>query len=77
MFIELARSPNALAVPRIPVWNEYSDEQNVAYSRVFDRLMGPEEALADVQRRMQQKMDRYMRRWDRIKDGRLKEWSER
>ena len=77
MFIELARSPNALAVPRIPVWNEYGDEQNVAYSRVFDQLMGPEEALADVQRRMQQKMDRYMRRWDRIKDGRLKEWSER
>jgi multiple sugar transport system substrate-binding protein len=77
MFIELAKSPNALTVPRIPIWNEYGDEQNVAYSRIFDQIMEPEEALGIVQERLQQKLDRYMRRWDRIKDERIKEWSER
>jgi hypothetical protein len=36
----------------------------------------PQEALDQVQNRMQWRFDRVARRWDAVKDLRLKEWSE-
>jgi len=74
-FLALARSPNAIPVPRISVYNEYVDEMSVAADRIFNLLATPEVALGDVQARMQWKFDRVLRRWDLIKDDRLKEWS--
>lgn len=73
-FIELARSPNAVAVPRLSNWREYDIEMTIAAMRVRYLLMSPEEALAVVQQRMQWRYDRIMRRWDLVQNERLAEW---
>jgi len=75
-FIKLAKSPNARHVPMMSVYNEYVDEMNVACDRMFNLLATPEKALTDVQERVQWKYDRVMRRWDLVKEDRLKQWSE-
>ncbi len=75
-FIELARSPNARSVPRLTVWAEYSDEMNVAADRVISLQATPQEALDQVQQRIQWRFDRVMRRWDVVRAERLREWSE-
>lgn len=76
LFIDLAKSTNAMAVPRIPIWTEMTSEMSVAYDQVFRLLRTPEEALNAVQDRLQWRMDRIVRRWDVIEKERLKEWSE-
>jgi len=76
VFIELSKSPNARAVPRMPVYNEFIDEMNVACDRILNLLATPEEALKDVENRVQWKLDRVIRRWDMVKKKRMKEWSE-
>ena len=76
VFIDLARSPNARCSPRITVWNEYEEELRIAYDKVFNGLATPEDALAEVQKRSQWKFERVMRRWDLVKDERMKEWSQ-
>lgn len=73
-FIELAKSPNAQHVPRLSIWGEYNDEMNVAVDRVTALDATPQEALDAVQLRMQWKLDRILRRWDAVRDERLKEW---
>jgi ABC-type glycerol-3-phosphate transport system substrate-binding protein len=75
VFIDLAASPNARAVPRLPIWNEYKSELLVAYNRAFAQLLSPHQALQEVQKRCQWKLDRRTRRWDRIKDKRQQEWN--
>ncbi|HBA83756.1 MAG TPA: hypothetical protein DCZ95_06645 [Verrucomicrobia bacterium] len=75
-FIELAKSPNARTVPRMSVWLIYSDEMGVAFGQVGTLLTTPQAALDDVQRRTQWKFDRVMRRWDLVKEDRMKEWSQ-
>jgi multiple sugar transport system substrate-binding protein len=74
VFIDMAKSPNAHYVPRLPIWNEVSTEMIVAYDQVFRLLKTPEEALGAVQTRVQWRLDRVMRRWDAIEQERLKEW---
>ncbi|MFI5337996.1 MAG: ABC transporter substrate-binding protein, partial [Opitutales bacterium] len=76
-FIELARSPGARYVPRLPNWREYEIELTIAAMRVRYLLMTPEQALAVVQERVQWRYDRILRRWDIVKDERLSEWRER
>lgn len=75
-FIELAKSPDAQYVPRLSVWGEYNDEMGVAVDRVTSLEAMPKEALDEVQQRMQWKLDRVQRRWDAVKEARIKEWSE-
>ena len=75
-FIELAKSPSAQYVPRLTVWAEYNDEMNVAANRVITLVATPQEALDEVERRMQWRFDRVARRWDAVKEERLKEWSD-
>jgi len=75
-FIDLAKSPDALHAPRLPIWGEYNDEMNVAIDRVMALTATPQQALDAVESRLQWKMDRVMNRWDAVKDQRLKEWSE-
>jgi ABC-type glycerol-3-phosphate transport system substrate-binding protein len=75
-FIDLAKSPGAQSAPRLSVWGEYNDEMNVAVDRVTSLDATPQEALDQVQQRMQWKLDRVLRRWDAVKVARTKEWSE-
>ncbi len=72
-FIELARSPNALQVPRLSFWFEYRDEMSAADERVRS-LVPASEALQYVQKRLTWKGERVWRRWDRIGRERQEEW---
>ncbi|HVU36217.1 MAG TPA: ABC transporter substrate-binding protein [Opitutaceae bacterium] len=73
-FANLARSPGARAVPRIGIWRDYDTEMSIAAQRVRSLEASPEQALAEVQKRMQWQEDRAMRRWDLIKTERMAEW---
>jgi ABC-type glycerol-3-phosphate transport system substrate-binding protein len=74
VFIRLARSPHAGYVPRLSVWNEYRDEMLVAADQVLTLSTDPASACRQVQRRVQWKFDRVLRRWDLIEAERRKEW---
>jgi maltose-binding protein MalE len=76
-FTALSRSPNARAVPRLAIWRDYDTEMSVAAMSVRFLLKTPEEALAEVQKRVQWRLDRVIRRWDIVKDERVAEWRER
>ena len=76
VFIELANSPHAQVSPRLSIWGDYNEELRVAIDRVMSLVMTPKEALAQAQKRTQWKFDRVLRRWDAVKDERIKEWSE-
>ena len=72
----MAKSPHASYVPQMPIWNEASAEMGVAYDQAFRLLKTPEEALGEVQTRVQWRLDRILRRWDKVAAERLKEWSQ-
>jgi ABC-type glycerol-3-phosphate transport system substrate-binding protein len=74
LFIELSRSPAARSVPRLSMWHEYDAELAVARERVLALSSTPKDALADVQERMQWRLDRLMRRWDAVGSQRVAEW---
>lgn len=74
VFMNLAASPHVRAVPRLTVWNEYDEELRIACDRAFLGLRTPEDALREAQDRVQWKYDRVLRRWDLIRDERLREW---
>ena len=75
-FVELAKSPDAQYAPRLSIWGEYNDEMNVAIDRIMALSATSQQALDAVQGRLQWKMDRVLKRWDAVKDERLKEWSD-
>lgn len=74
LFVELARSPGARAVPRLSIWREYDSEMAVAIEAVINLRVTPAAALEKVQARVQWRLDRVMRRWDAVRDERLEEW---
>jgi len=74
LFIALARSPAARYIPRLAIWREYDAELVVARERVLGLHASPEEALAEVQSRVQWKLDRGLRRWDLVGPERMAEW---
>jgi ABC-type glycerol-3-phosphate transport system substrate-binding protein len=74
LFIDLARSPAARAVPRLSIWHEYDAELSVALERVLALRDTPAAALDQVQRRIQWRFDRVMRRWDAVGSQRVAEW---
>ena len=76
VFMDLVKSPDARRIPPLSVWNEYSDEVGVAADQIFLLIRTPEEALNTVQTRVQKKFDRILRRWDRIREDRIREWSD-
>ena len=69
VFIDLARSKNALVTPKLAVWDEYKKELTAAFDRVWMDKATPEEALNDVQARMQPKLDRALKVLNQRKDG--------
>ncbi len=65
-FLDLSKSPNALSIPRITTWTEYSSEMRNAIGRIWSGKATAEEALAQVQARQQKSFDRRLERWDRL-----------
>ena len=74
LFISLARSPGARVLPRLSIWHEYNAEMAVATERVLNLSYTPAAALAEVQERVQWKLDRLERRWDAVGPERLAQW---
>lgn len=62
LFDRLAKSPGAVSPPRIGIWAEYGAELSAAFDRINLLQASPAEALGDVQRRMQPRLDEYNRR---------------
>lgn len=62
LFTELAKSPNAVAPPKLGIWQEYTAELNNAYSQINLMEKSPEDALQAVKRRMQPRLEQYQRR---------------
>ena len=68
VFIDLAKSKNAVSTPKLAVWMEYRDELSAAFDRVWLGQATPEEALRTVQERIQPKLDRALL-LQRIREG--------
>ena len=62
VFIDLARSENAVTTPAVSIWQEYEREMSAAFDRVALMQASPEKALSYVRERMQKKWDRLAER---------------
>jgi maltose-binding protein MalE len=60
VFEDLANSPNARALPQIPIWREVADELGNAVQRMVLLEAEPIDALRDSQQRLQAKYDDFM-----------------
>jgi ABC-type glycerol-3-phosphate transport system substrate-binding protein len=60
VFIDLAKSKGAVAPPPLAIWDEYKSELQTAFERCWLLQVTPEEALNDVQERMQAKLDQVL-----------------
>jgi ABC-type glycerol-3-phosphate transport system substrate-binding protein len=60
VFIDLAKSANAVPIPQVLVWDEYQHELNTAFDRCWLGEDQPRRALAEVRERMQAKLDRAL-----------------
>jgi len=76
VFIDMAASPNSRIAPELPVWQEYREELQVAFDRVFGGRAEPGEAAAYAQERAQWKFDRALKRWDMTGEKRLEQWAQ-
>jgi len=59
LFIRLSQSPNAHSVPRIPIWQEYAHEIDNAFQSVWLQKKTPQQALDEVQKRIEIKWQEY------------------
>jgi ABC-type glycerol-3-phosphate transport system substrate-binding protein len=66
VFIDLAKSRNAFVPPQMPLWQEYQAEMQTAFDQIWLAEKTPEDALQDVQARMQAKLDRDLKRYERM-----------
>jgi ABC-type glycerol-3-phosphate transport system substrate-binding protein len=62
LFIKLSYSPNAATTPKLGVWPEYESEINAAFDSIMLNEKTPQQALDEVAKRMQPKLDTYLRR---------------
>jgi ABC-type glycerol-3-phosphate transport system substrate-binding protein len=62
LFDHLAYSKNALVPPKIGIWTQYSSELTTAYDSIALLNKTPEQALKDVEARMQPMLDQYLLR---------------
>ena len=65
-FIELAKSPNAVSVPALSTWTEYSNDMGIAVDQIWSGKATPEAALGAVERREQEVFDRRQIRAQRL-----------
>lgn len=61
IFTDLPRGTTAIVPPALGIWPEYRAEMVVAFEEVALLQKSPEEALDRVQRRMQPKLEQYLR----------------
>lgn len=66
VFMDLAKSRNAICTPRLSLWNEYADEMATAFDNIWLQRATPRQALDLVQQRIQKKWDRELRRRRRL-----------
>ncbi|MBM3472334.1 MAG: ABC transporter substrate-binding protein [Armatimonadetes bacterium] len=66
VFIDLAKSKNAFVPPQMPLWQEYQAEMQTAFDQIWLAEKAPKDALRDVQTRMQAKLDRDLKRYERM-----------
>jgi hypothetical protein len=50
----------------MPLWQEYQAEMATAFDQIWLAEKTPEAALRDVETRMQRKLDRDLRRYERM-----------
>ncbi|CAN5409417.1 ABC transporter substrate-binding protein [soil metagenome] len=62
LFDHLAHSKNALVPPKLGIWTEYGSEMTAAFDSVALQTKTPQQALDDVTKRMQPKLDQYLER---------------
>jgi len=66
LFYDLAFSPNNATALKLGIWSEFNDEMIAAFDAIWTCSQTPEEVLATVQKRMQKRLDREMRRMRRL-----------
>ncbi len=66
VFIDLAKSENAFIPPQMPLWQEYQAELSTAFDQIWLCEKTPEQALKAVEERMQRKLNRDLRRYERM-----------
>ena len=74
VFMDMAYNPGARTIPKIPIWYEYRSSITLAYQQAFNGIYSPEVALEKAQKRSQWNLDRFMRRWSKVKDRRIEQW---
>lgn len=57
VFVDQAKSKNAIYTPKLPLWDEFRIESNAAFERVWLGDDTPENTLRALQKRMQSKLD--------------------
>lgn len=62
LFTDLGYSKNAFATPKLGIWKEYNDELNSTFDTIMLEQKTPKQALDDLVKRMQPKLDLYNRR---------------
>ncbi len=75
-FRSLAESPTGSEWPRTPMVNEYVDEMENAYQHVIMLDETAADALATVRSRMTPRFAERERKWEAIKDERIRNWEE-
>ena len=72
VFEELASSPNARPLPRIPNWPEVKDEMEVAIQNICLGDITPEAAMRECEKQSQIKLDKFLQRVDQQKQMAMK-----
>ena len=65
VFYDMAMSPGAHTTPQLSIWNEYADELSQGVDEVWAQREKPDEALQDIQDRIQPRLDRRIERWNK------------
>jgi maltose-binding protein MalE len=61
VFIDIAKSKNAMIQPQLPMWYEYEQDMRSAFESCWLGKETAKEALETVQVRMQDKLDRILK----------------
>jgi len=74
-FLELAKSPGAISVPRVAVWNAINADMRNAVNLIWTGKAPAEDALQAVQERQQKALTRSAARWERVEESLQKSWN--
>lgn len=74
-FLDLAKSPGAIAFPRVAVWNAINADMKNAVNLIWTGKAPADVALQAVQERQQKALTRSAARWERVKEPLQKSWN--